>query len=731
MTKYKLHNKYILRSPVYPLVESNRDFDDLSCFNNMDDFLNRVAIASPQLYQEYKKWIDFGGKSKKEEEKLLLGLAKYFLRTSMRCTPFGLFSGIAVGNLEDKTNIKISELESHIPKARLDLHILDSLLTELQNNRSVRKRLKYYPNDSLYKVGEKYIYFESHNINGEKKFDISSVDSSVYLDDLIDKAKHGSSIIDLVNFISNNDITPEEAHDFINDVIDSQILVSDLQSCVTGDDLLSGTLAKIQNVDSIRPMTMILNKVNQRLEEFKSCRINDAYSRTSEICKYINEIFDSVNEQYVCNFDLVLNTSSNYLDSNIEDELRDGLSILNRLTPYKRKSEIERFKEEFYLRYEQQLVPLLKVFDFNSGIKYPLNSPYSFSENNPLIDDLKVKRNITEEISVRWGKLESLMLKKYVNTVKDTKLVCEFSEKDLDDFKESWNDLPDTFSVKTKIVESEGKRWILIDSVSGASAINLISRFAHADRNIKDLVNEIAKIEKELSRNEILAEIVHLPDNRDGNIISRTNFRDYEITFLTQSTVDSQYRLPVSDLYLKLENDELILWSKKLESRIIPYLSCAHNYNYKSMPIYKFLCDIQTQGIRRYLDFDWGLLGTELTFLPRITYKNIIISLATWHINYKEIINLISTSNSDQTIENIRKFRKENKIPQKVVLVQGDNELLIDLNKISSINILLSSIKSYPMFVLKEFIFEIGDSPVVDSKGNSFANEFIFSYYKN
>jgi len=732
MTTYKLLEKYILRSPVYPLVESDQNFGSLSFFKDKCDFLNRVAIASPQLYNEYQRWADFGGKTVKEEKKIFLGLAKYYVRMSMRSTPFGLFSGLVVGNIKDKTDIKVCEKDSHNPVARLDMHILDSLLNDIQKDNQVKKELFYYPNDSLYRIGERYNFFESYSVDGNKKFEISSVDYNIYLEKVISKANTGVEFSVLVDCLLDDDISSEMAIGFIENLIDNQILISNLQPGVTGGDLLNRTINKIESIESIKPISKILKSVSQQLQEFKNNNISDAYRRTSEICNQIKSIHNSVNEQYVCNFDLVLKTQSNCLDQGIEDDLRKALSILNRLTPFTKKSEIERFKEVFYSRYDQQMIPLLKVFDFNNGIKYPLNSPFSFTDNSPLIDDLKIsKLKPNDRVSVSWSKLESLLLKKYVESVKYSQLECEFKEEDLSKFKENWDDLPSTFAVKTKIVEIKGKRWLLIDSVSGDSAINLISRFAHADKKIENLVLDIAENEKEILKDEILAEIVHLPDNRDGNVISRTSFRDYEITFLTQASVDSKHSLPVSDLQLKLDHDQLILWSEKLNRRVTPYLSCAHNYNYKSMPIYKFLCDIQTQGIRRFLHFDWGILGSEMTFLPRVTYKNIILSLAMWHVHSKDILDLISESDSVETMNRVTKFRKENNIPEKVVLVQGDNELLIDLCKINSIDILISSIKKYPLVELKEFLFELGDSPVVNNNGDQFANEFIFSFCKN
>lgn len=65
---------------------------------------------------------------------------------------------------------------------------------------------------------------------------------------------------------------------------------------------------------------------------------------------------------------------------------------------------------------------------------------------------------------------------------------------------------------------------IYLRSTGGSSATNLLGRFAHTDQQIYNLVSSIAEREQELNPTVIIAEIVHLPENRTGNILQRPVF---------------------------------------------------------------------------------------------------------------------------------------------------------------------------------------------------------------
>ena len=70
-------------------------------------------------------------------------------------------------------------------------------------------------------------------------------------------------------------------------------------------------------------------------------------------------------------------------------------------------------------------------------------------------------------------------------------------------------------------------------------------------------------------------------------------------------------------------------------------------------------------------------------------------------------------------------------MPQYVILVESDNELLINLEDELSIKMLASSIKKRDKIVLAEFLFDTTNLVIKDNKENGYTNEFIAILLKN
>ena len=201
--------------------------------------------------------------------------------------------------------------------------------------------------------------------------------------------------------------------------------------------------------------------------------------------------------------------------------------------------------------------------------------------------------------------------------------------------------------------------------------------------------------------------------------------RNYEIPYLGKSALPLENQIVLQDLFVSVQNNRIILRSKKLDKEIIPRLSTAHNYSVNALPVYQFLCDLQTQYVEKAaLGFNWGRLSESYQFLPRAVYKNVILARAKWQLSKDDIAVLLKEGDPFY-LNNISAWRNELMIPPKVVLADGDNELLVNFEDKLSIRMLVATIKNRERIVLKEFLYEPGDCIIQDAEGNGYANEFI------
>jgi thiopeptide-type bacteriocin biosynthesis protein len=264
-------------------------------------------------------------------------------------------------------------------------------------------------------------------------------------------------------------------------------------------------------------------------------------------------------------------------------------------------------------------------------------------------------------------------------------------------------------------------------NTSGSSAINLLARFANTNNEIKKVIKKIAEFEQAQIPNKILAEIIHLPENRIGNILSRPSTRAYEIPYLTKSSVGTQNQIQVQDLTIKIKNNTIILFDTKLKKEIIPRLSNAHNYMKTSLPVYYFLCDIQSQYFTNtYLGFSWGKLFYQFDFLPRIEFENTVLSSAKWVLKQKDLEPFKDESSSITDKKNaFIKLKKRIQLDEQFLFIDGGEELLIDSENLTSFECFINMIKAKYEIVLEEYIFNNEDALITNTNKKAYTNECI------
>lgn len=688
-----------------------------------------IYIASPLLYKELQKLLSGKITDKKEGERILYSTERYISRMSTRCTPFGMFAGCGLGKFADTSNIILNG--SNRKAVRLDMLYLHELYRFLIKIPIIRGSIRYYPNTSLYKIGTKYRYVEILYTGLRRKYQISEFELSVFLKKLFKVSEHGANIKSLTTILVNNGIPEENAIEFINELINAQIIVPELHQSVTGEDLFNRIIKLLESLN-IKNLVILdyLQDIQHLLSKINSGKGNlNTYDRIISTIKKIGIAFD---EKYIFQVDTIIKTSNASLSQEIIEELKYAVNFLNKITQPRKNEELEQFKQDFYNRYENREIPLMEALDPDIGIGYP--SKYYNSVASPLTDDLilpKRKQSIDEQaISLFRLILIKKIRNQNIQNDRNTKEII-LTDEDITGLKENWNDLPPSISAMFQIINPlPNKHLIRLKSCGGSSGANLLSRFAHADEDIKQLLMDIVEKEKEATQNIILAEIVHLPESRVGNILCKPHIRDYELLYMSDSDLPKDNIIYLSDLMLSVKQGRLTVYSKKLRKEIIPRLTNAHNYHNGTMPIYRFLCDLQIQTGREGIYFSWGKqLEQELSFLPRVRYKNTILSLATWKVKTEEIRLFFLITDNQKLIESISKWRSKIFLPRYVLMPDNDNELFIDWENPLSIRSLFAIIKKRHFLRFTEFLFE-SENSVIKSDGGNHTNEFISIFYK-
>lgn len=687
-----------------------------------------IYLASPELFNELQKYLAGIITNVKEKQRIELALYRYISRMSTRCTPFGLFAGCYMGYIVDgQSDVLFKKPLRH---TRLDMHFLYILAQELLKISDIKLNVKYYPNTSLYQVGKKYRYSEYYYVKSQRRYQISTINRSVYIDAILKMAQEGVTIRDLIDYLIKQEFEKEIAVNFVDELVDNQILVSELSPCASGNDYLAQIIYVLNSLNISDTFTSLLKEIQHLLSTIDLDRGNNVILYKNIMLK-IKGMKIPYEEESLFQVDLGMSCPHIKLGKNIINELQSTMMFLNKIIPDQRNNILYEFQAAFYRRYEDREVPLLEALDTEIGIGYPLNE--SSQAISPLLDDFCIPMRDNQKNIFHSHPFLSILLEKTIETMKKNKIEIVFSDEDVKHFKSNWNDLPPTIYSIFKVLKSNYCDAPLIHLIGfyGTCGANLFTRFAYMDEEINRCVKKIVVKEQELMSNVILAEIVHLPNTRLGNILSRTHMRDYEILYLSHANRMESKIINASDLLLSIREGRIFLRSKNLDKEIIPRLTNAHNYSYNAVPIYRFLCDLQKQYGRISLAFNWGYLENELNFLPRVRYKNTILSFACWKIRTSAMKYLFILEDDAQLISEVRKWRKQYMFPSKMVLVDGDNELLVDWEIPLSVRALFSLVKRREMICLREFMFTPKNCLVKDKRGKSYTNECIVAFYKN
>ena len=723
---------YVLRTPLSPIFFYRNvleNYSEEALLLQFDNPYIREAIrmASPELLTALDKWkTDPSSLSHKKRDSLQLSLLKYIGRISARCTPFGLFAGCTVGKIASETNIILESSEDFTRFTQFDMQFWVALLQDFAKREEVTSHLKYYPNNSIYALGDFYRYVEYNYVKTKREHSISALRKTTLLNDLVLQATSGLTLDEMILLLADNASETAEALKFIDQLINFQFLISELDATVTGSDEWGRVFSIIDKIPNLKEETRLLQRIKKQLLVLDQTLV--PYEKNYKAIKdLIQKTGVDYDEKYLFQTDLNTAASVNTLSSSSQKKVLQAVRFLNGIQKQKKSENHTNFIKAFTKRYESREMPLTTVLDTETGIGYLQNS--EMNDTHEILEHFSFKSKVQETILEPWTAYDFIMEKKLQQCILKNEEAVSLSEKDFPDFDPSWNNAPATFSVMIEIALHQEKEIISIESSGDVSAAKLLGRFCNGNDAIFNLTNEVVAKEATYHSDKILAEIVHIPESRTGNILRRPVLRAFEIAYLANSAATKDYTIDLNDLMISIRNNKIILRSKKHNKEVIPCLSNAHNYVTKSLPVYHFLCDLQSQDVKPIYSFSWGVLETHYDFFPRVEYNGVLLSKSKWIVSKTEIMPFYKMDGI-LLFEAFSIWRKQRSIPSLVNWAHFDNTLLLDFETNIGIQLFLKSVVNHVKITLEEFLFT-ADSVVKNAKGENFANQFILSYYKD
>ncbi|MEO7312304.1 MAG: lantibiotic dehydratase [Chitinophagaceae bacterium] len=718
----------VFRSPAKSFPESI-PADIIPQLLNDQFFLEAIYIASPVLFKQVVKLKNGAIVDAGAIQKLHISIMKYYQRMYSRCTPFGLFAGCGVTKWASPDSESDSTQErGTYRQTRLDMYYLCKLSFHLSTIDCIRKKIRWYPNSSLYKMAGHYRYIEYEYVNDKRSYKIAEATHTAGLEIALKIPESGLLIAELVALLTNSGYAIDESENFISQLIDSQLLLSELEPAVTGEDPLKYIIALLKRIAAgeveIEKIVGVLEEVScllTRLDQAKDT-ITEYYD---DIIKWLVLLGVSCDETKLFQVDMFHQATKRKVPFLWQEQLMQSFSFLSGINRVVVNKNLENFIKKFKDRYDERWMPFNEVLDPDAGIGYADEITNSYSD---LVDGLALPVVKPGNTMLPWNAHESWLFGKLLKASLNKNYQVTISDEEIKRFTADWDSLPPSMSIMFSSINDD---TIVLDGISGSSAANLLGRFSSGMPAIGKLVNHITAAEQTNYPEVIFAEILHVPEDRTGNILLRPQSREFEIPFLARASgndpgnANTSNRMILDDLLLSVRNGKVVMVSKKNAMQVIPKLGTAHNFSLSALPVYRFLCDLQGQHLRSGLRFSWGHLQQQFNFLPRVVLQHVILSEATWHFKKEEFQELLVT---DDTLRSkVHSFFNTWRLPNLVVLVDGDNELLVDISNALSIQAFVKAIWKRPSIILKEYLKPEGSVP---SEGN-YATQYIAPVIQN
>ena len=637
-----------------------------------------IFVASPVVAEVVRRWLSGEPEG---SERVLQTLVRYLVRMSWRPTPFGLFAGCSLGVIGTDTCLKLPARHLWRRRTRLDMHCELALAEELLKDPVLREGIPYRPNSSLYRIGNRWYYAEKLVVPETQvvSYQLASLLEDQFLNVVLASARGGACLSDLAAAIRgiDDEVTLDEAREYLDRLVSEQILISQLTPTVTGPDSLS-SIAKV--VQPHRPeIAVLIGEVNVGLANLDKCGVGqprDAYTRVTGT---LNQLAVATDPAKLYQVDLYKPAATLSLGPEVVHELERALALMERISPLEKSNDLARFREAFRARYDTNRVPLAEALDRQHGIGFG-ESEIDEQAPAPLLDGLELFSR-SDPSPITLGEREQHLLRR----LQDHKTDWTLDDGDvtlLGSVRGPDAAGPDSVGVLATLVASsedsvaKGEFQVVFHWAQGPSGVELLGRFCYLDDALRQRVMEHLRAEEALRSNCKYAEIVHLPEGRTGNVLRRPILRALEIPYLGVSGAAPDAQILLGDLDVALCENRLTLFSRRLRCEIVPCLTNAHNWEGAPLSTYRFLCALSEERGGRQLRWSWGPFG-RVPRLPRVSFGRTVLSLAMWNLT-REDLRPLRVRDPVERFSAWQAIRDRFKIPRRCTLVEGDNLLPVD-----------------------------------------------------
>lgn len=649
--------------------------------------IQALAVASPSLLDAVVRLQRSEG-SPAQQKRALAGLLRYIIRMSTRPTPFGLFSGVALGHFADVTEARLVSPAIACFRTRPDMAWLLALLRKLEEDPVLVKQMRVRLNQTAYLVGERAVlpFADTYGMQDNRAI---SLRATAVVRKTFELAQHFIPYTELQAAIQQAfpHATTRQVERVLGQLWEHHFLISELHPPLTHARPAEYVLTHLESVQGIDKLKTQLAGVLEEAAAFDAVGIGAPPGMLSTLVQRQNQLVSTETKDLLpLQVDSALHLHSPTLHLSIGQAAAQVATFLLRQTPLPHGFRpLQEYRFLFLEKYgEQAEVPLLDLLSPENGLDAPAGyerpprvyqrPPYLQAPANSPRDQVLLEL-VTTAINQRCLEVE----------------LTETIQQRLERWSLNRQEAPPSLEIYLHL-HAESRE--AVDRGEWTAVVGRNCGSFHAGRTFgrffdllgdagTEALRSLAEREAVLQPDVLFAELSYQPPQaRQANVAIRPPIRSYEIAVGTTPAVPHERVLTLNDLVVGVQDGRFYLRSLRLGKQV--RVCQTHMLNTQLAPnVCRFISEIANDGQPVLSSFDWGTVANA-PFLPRLALKSgpsskIVITPACWHLQAEAIISPGEGSDEVRWFRGLQQWREQWRVPRYVYLTEVDNRLLLDL----------------------------------------------------
>ncbi|MFD3515803.1 lantibiotic dehydratase [Streptomyces sp. NPDC058657] len=710
MTTYTPAGFFMLRTPALPfaefldLMEDPHQTDEkVLRLAQRPDVRRALLVASEDLTATLDRGLD--ELSPKRAAKVRSRLLRYLIRMATRPTPFGAFSGVAIGTFGPSSTLRLGSPALKRLRVRTDMSWLLSWLKEVEEDPELLRHLPVRLNPMAHRAGDRIVLPQADKYGqGDNRAVRIRATPAV---DAVRAAAVGSlpyqRIVDELAAAF-----PQESIDTVEGLVrqlwDLGFLVGDLRPSQTAarpeQDVLKA-LADVPHATEAADRLRGVAELAERADDVASLRRLKA-AQDALLPEHRGQPYQA---------DASLDLRAPHLNASVGEAAADAVDVLMRLsTTLGGAHHLTRYREEFDETYGAGTrVPVLELLSADQGLDAP--PTYTMPQRS-----IELPSAPQPDASRRDQALLGFAQEAWWQRAQEVELTDSWLDRIAPRSDSGvWPPVMDAYlqiAAANRGAVDAGEWRAVLRSDGLAHGGRTFGRFHDLiDEPSLRLLHDFAQQEERLSPEVAYAELAYLPSyGRAANVAVRPSVRPHEIPINTAPSVAEDRTIPLDDILVGTTNRRFYLWSQRLDREVV--VAQHHMLSPALAPnVARFLIEVSLDGYVLPTGFYWGVLESS-PFLPRVTRGRIVLRGAQWQITKQER-------------DDLDGWFARWQVPRYVFLVDGDNRLLLDLDNPRCVEELRAELRTKPAAVLHEMLPGPDHTWLSDEDGRTYLEELV------